>query len=102
MTRLSDVLADLDLLADEGNNGARHAAAVLRGQRRPGRPASYDTAAALLHFDRLIASGRGREAASTVARATTAEPAEQHAIAQALRAHRRKKSAAIVPAFSNP
>jgi hypothetical protein len=87
---LTGALAALDALAVAGDANARHAAAVLRGTRRSGRP-PIDDSAALAEMDRLAAAGRGREAANIVARRLSEDPAEQAAIAQRLRGKRKMK-----------
>jgi len=90
--RLADVLAALDVLADAGDNKARHAAAVLRGGRSSGRP-PIDDSAALARVDELTAAGRGREACGIVAASLATDPDEVASIAQRLRKRQRKRNA---------
>jgi hypothetical protein len=87
---IKDALGALDALADTGDGVARHAAALLRGQRRVGRP-SIDDSESLAEVERLTVSGRGREAVSIVANRLGQTPAERTAIAVRLREKRRMK-----------
>jgi hypothetical protein len=87
---INDALVALDALGNSGDGTARHAAAILRGQRRAGRP-PIDDRAALAEVEQLTAAGRGREAVSIVARRLGRTPAEQIAIAVRLREKRRIK-----------
>jgi hypothetical protein len=90
MIRLDDILSGLDLLAEAGDNAARHAAALLRGQRCPGRKPINDNEA-LAEVERLTAAGKRRAAVSIVAARMADDPKQQHAIAQRLRDRLRKQ-----------
>jgi hypothetical protein len=76
--------AALDGLAETGNQTARHCAHALRGARSIGRPL-IDDVEALGQVERLVADGRGRAAASIVARSMTDDPHEAAIIAKRLR-----------------
>jgi hypothetical protein len=80
----------LDPLADSGDGAARHAAAILRGQRRAGRP-RMDDREALAEVERLSAGGRCRDAVSIVANRLGQTSSERVAIAVRLRRKRRMK-----------
>ena len=80
-------LRALDAAAAHGDGRARHAAAICRGARAPGRPCTNDDAA-LAEIAALDAQGQGSHAVSIVAKAHGSTPAEVKAIARRLRGKR--------------
>ena len=81
---VEEALAVLNKLADSGDNTARHAAAVLRGQRCGGRPPENDDEA-LWRIAELIAAGKGKQAVGIVARGMAGPGKKVESIARRLR-----------------